>query len=416
MIAFGPLILAAAIGGLQDVTPEVIAEIRVHGNVIVTNDEVAKIAGIAIGEPFGPSTIADVTTRLRESKKFQHIEVLKRFASITDPTKIVVVIVVNEGAVRIDLPEDPSGQVAVVKRRGLHNLMIMPILDGEDGYGITFGARLAFVNMAGRKNRLSFPLTWGGLKQAGAEYEQPLAAGPISRVSFGGAIQRQKNPAFQIDDDRQRTWGRAERAIGHVRLGGDLGWQHVSFGGQTDNLRTFGGDVTFDTRIDPILPRNAVYALASVEHVTFDARPTTIRTRLEGRGYLGLIGQTVLAVRVVREDADEPLPAYLKSLLGGWSTLRGFRAGAFVGDTVVSGSAELRIPLSSPLQIGKVGVSVFVDTGTAYNKGERYSDQSLHTGIGVSAWLAAAIFHMNVSVAHGRGADTRVNFGIGVTF
>lgn len=222
MTAFGPLLLAAAIGGLQGVTPEVIAEIRVHGNVIVTNDDVVKIAGIAVGEPFVPSTIADVTTRLRESKKFQHIEVLKRFASITDFTKIVVVIVVNEGAVRIDLPEDPSGQVAVVKRRGLHNLMIMPILDGEDGYGITFGARLAFVNMAGRKNRLSFPLTWGGLKQAGAEYEQPLAAGPISRVSFGGAIQRQKNPAFQIDDDRQRTWGRVERAIGHVRLGGDL--------------------------------------------------------------------------------------------------------------------------------------------------------------------------------------------------
>ena len=290
---------------------------------------------------------------------------------------------VNEGAVRIDLPED-VGPGRVVKRRGLRNLMIMPILDGEDGYGITFGARLAFVNMAGRKNRLSFPLT--GRPEAGRRrVRQPLAAGPISRVSFGGAIQRQKNPAFQIDDDRQRTWGRAERAIGHVRLGGDLGWQHVSFGGQTDNLRTFGGDVTFDTRIDPILPRNAVYALASVEHVTFDARPTTIRTRLEGRGYLGLIGQTVLAVRVVREDADEPLPAYLKSLLGGWSTLRGFRAGAFVGDTVVSESAELRIPLSSPLQIGKVGVSVFVDTGTAYNKGERYSDQSLHTGIGVSA-------------------------------
>jgi hypothetical protein len=70
MIAFGPLLLAAAIGGPQDVTPEVIAEIRVHGNVIVTNDEVVKIAGIAVGEPFGPSTIADVTTRLRESKSF----------------------------------------------------------------------------------------------------------------------------------------------------------------------------------------------------------------------------------------------------------------------------------------------------------------------------------------------------------
>src|SRR5262249_11459144 len=112
--------------GFQEVSPEVIAEIRVHGNVIVTNDEVVKIAGIGIGDGFGPSTIADVTARLRESKKFQHIEVLKRFASISDPSKIVVVIVVNEGAVRIDMPDEPSGQVSVVKRRGVHNLMIMP--------------------------------------------------------------------------------------------------------------------------------------------------------------------------------------------------------------------------------------------------------------------------------------------------
>src|SRR5262249_7474605 len=88
----GAKCLAPDMWGLQEVTPEVIDEIRVHGNVIVTNDEVVKIAGIAIGDPFGPSTIADITTRLRESKKFQHIEVLKRFGSIADPTKIVVVI------------------------------------------------------------------------------------------------------------------------------------------------------------------------------------------------------------------------------------------------------------------------------------------------------------------------------------
>jgi outer membrane protein assembly factor BamA len=438
MIAIGPLFLAAAVSGqalgighwaleenrLHPSPPdagrrqsaELIAEIRVHGNLVVPNDEVVKLAGIAVGDPFGPATIAEVTARLRESKQFDHVEVLKRFASITDPSRIVVVILVNEGAVRIELPDASSGPIAVVKRRGIHNLLFMPIIDGEDGYGVTYGARLAFVNVAGRTSRLSFPLTWGGLKRAGVEFDRPFTNGPLSRFSAGGAVQRQKNPAYLENDDRRRIWARAERAAGSFRVGGNLGWQHVSFAGEKDNIRSMGGDITFDTRIDPILPRNAVYAVASWEHLKFDAGGTTNRTRLEGRGYIGLIGQNVLALRVVREDPDRALPRYLKPLLGGWSTLRGFKAGSFAGDTLVAGSAELRIPLSSPLDVGKVGVSVFVDAGTAYDKGARYRDQILHSGTGASIWLTAAMFHMDVSVAHGRHADTRVNFGIGVTF
>ena len=106
----------------------------------------------------------------------------------------------------------------------------------------------------------------------------------------------------------------------------------------------------------------------------------------------------------------------MKSLLGGWSSLRGFKAGSFVGDTMVTGSIELRIPLTTPLSVGKLGVSVFADTGTAYEKGQRFRDQTLRTGIGGSVWFTAAAFRMGLSVAHGRGADTRVNFGGGLTF
>jgi outer membrane protein assembly factor BamA len=418
--------LGARVSSSQNPTPsaesptsagsEVIAEIRVHGNLLVSNDDVVKIAGIAVGQPFTPTTVDEVTARLRASKKFEHIEVLKRFASISDPTRIVVVVVVNEGAVRVDAPGDPSSPISVVKRTGLRNLMFMPILDGEDGYGLTYGVRFALVNLGGRKNRLSFPLSWGGFKQAGAEFDERVASGPISRYLFGADVQRQTNPAFVIDDDRQRVYGRVERAIGHFKAGGNLSWQHVSFASATNQLTTAGADVTFDTRLDPVLPRNAVYGVASWEHVNFDVGPPTQRLRLEGRGYLGLFGQNVLAVRVIREDADGSLPPYLKSLLGGWSTLRGFKAGAFVGDTMMSGSAELRIPLSSPLRIGKIGVSLFVDSGKAYDKGERFGDAPLHTGAGASFWLVVAMFHMDVSVAHGNNADTRVNFGIGVTF
>ena len=97
---------------------EVLAEIRVHGNLIVSNDEVIKIAGVTPGEPFGSRTIDDVTARLRASKKFQEVQVLKRFASISDPTQIALVIVVNEGPVRIESGA-PGTPLSVVRRRGI---------------------------------------------------------------------------------------------------------------------------------------------------------------------------------------------------------------------------------------------------------------------------------------------------------
>jgi len=138
---------------------EVIAEIRVHGNLIVTNEEVLKIAGVNVGDPFAGTTVDDVTSRLRDSKKFHEIQVLKRFASISDPSKIVLILVVNEGAVRIDTPGLPGSEPRVVKRSAFRNLMFMPILSAEDGYGLTYGARLAYAGAAGRQSRVSFPLT-----------------------------------------------------------------------------------------------------------------------------------------------------------------------------------------------------------------------------------------------------------------
>jgi len=395
---------------------EVIAEVRVHGNHITTDEEVVKISGIALGAPFGATTVSEITKRLRDSKKFQHVEVLKRFASIDDPTRIVVVIIVNEGPVRIDLPDIPGAEPRVVKRTVWRNLMYMPILDGEDGYGFTYGVRVAYPGLAGDRSRLSFPLTWGGFKRAGVELDRSFATGPFNRVEVGTAIQRRTNPAFDEDDDRKRVWARAERTIGPVRAGGTVGWQRVSFGALNDDIKSVGADVALDTRLDPVLPRNAVYASASIERLSFDDGFTARRVRLDGRGYLGLIKQTVLVVRAVREDSSDPLPLYLKPILGGWSSLRGFKAGSFVGDTLVTGSIELRIPVSSPLSFGKLGVSIFVDAGTTYDKGQKFSDETLRTGVGGSVWIAVTAFRMGLSVAHGRRGDTRVNFGGGLSF
>ncbi len=181
-------------------------------------------------------------------------------------------------------------------------------------------------------------------------------------------------------------------------------------------MTSVGGEATLDTRIDPVLPRNAVYAGVSASRVLVSGNPGLTLVHLHAEGDVGLIGQTILVVRAERQASSAPLPPYLKPLLGGNSSLRGFEAGSFIGDIVANGSVEIRVPLSSPLSIGKLGVSVFADTGKAYDSGQRFGDAPYHTGVGGSVWIAATAFHMSLAVAHGLGASTRVNFGVGLTF
>jgi outer membrane protein assembly factor BamA len=402
--------MAVCAGAIQPGPEEKVAGIQVHGNTVTSDDEVRRLAGIDVGAPVELGTVEAVTERLRASKRFETVQVLKRFASISDPSQILLVIIVDEGPVRIETTGDPDRPTRVVKSR--RGLLFLPILNFEDGYGLTYGARLALAEPLGKDSRLSFPLSWGGDKRAAAELDKRFQHGWVDRITADASIFGRTNPFYEIDDNRVRVSARAERqVVKWVRAGATLGWQRVSFFPAVDEFGYGGVDVAFDTRVDAILPRNAVYARAAWEHI---AGVNT--TDLEARGYLGLFGQTILAVRAERSAAGAPLPPYLKPLLGGMANLRGFRAGIAAGDNLVATSAEVIVPLTSPLSFGRLGVSGFMDAGTAYDFGERLADQPWLEGYGGSVWLSAAFFRVNLAVAHGRGASTRVHLGANVTF
>src|SRR5262249_60486079 len=113
--------------------------------------------GTGIAAPLEPQTLSEVEGRLRSSRRFERVEVLKRYASIADPSRILIVIVVDEGPVRIEQTGDPEQPVRVVRnRRG--RFMVLPVLDVEDGYGITYGARFSVPDLAGSHSRVSVPL------------------------------------------------------------------------------------------------------------------------------------------------------------------------------------------------------------------------------------------------------------------
>jgi outer membrane protein assembly factor BamA len=402
---------------------DTITAIQIQGNTATSDEEVRRLAGVRVGMALEAHTVEDVAARLRATKRFETVEVRKRFASIADPSQIVLVIVVDEGPVRIEMTGNPDQPTRVVRNQRL-NVMFLPVLSAEDGYGLTYGARFALADAAGRNSRLSFPLTWGGTKEAAAELDKTFRRGPLHRLVTGASISRRTNPFFEQDDSRAQVWVRGERELVRaVRVGATAAFERASFFEMRDRFTRAGADVVLDTRVDPFLPRNAVYAKAAWEHFSFGAGPTKAngvggiaRTELDARGYLGLVGQNILAVRALRDDSSQGLPPYLQPLLGGMANLRGFKAGVAAGDTLVATSAELIVPLTSPLHIGKVGVSVFADRGTVYRKGERFADQTMRQGYGGSVWFTAAFLRLNVAVAHGRGASTRVHFGATATF
>jgi len=427
--------LAASLPGLALQTP-VVAAIQIQGNTATPDEDVRRLADIRVGMPFDDALVDQVAARLRAAKRFESVEVRKRFASIADPSQIMLVIVVDEGPVKIVMTNDPEHPTKVVRKR-LPNMLVLPILRRDDEVGITYGARLTAPEprLFGKNSRVMYPITWGGTKQAGVDVEKRFDQGaPLDRLTFGGSLSRRENPAFQEDDDRARVFVRAERELVHgVRVGADTGWQRASFEGTSDLFSNVRTDIIADTRIDPILARNAVYGRASIEHLQFADRTRAPlvnpdqyagysggvnRSELDGRGYLGFIGQTVLAARILRLDSNRPLPEYMQPQIGGMNTVRGFPAGYAVGDTLVAMSGELVVPLTSPLKIAKFGVTAFVDRGTVYNKGESFGDRPILEGYGGGVWFAAALFRVNVAIAHGRGAPdpVRVHVGGNITF
>jgi outer membrane protein assembly factor BamA len=395
---------------LAAIAIETIVAIQIHGNTLTPDEEIRRLAAIEVGATVDEHTVDAVAERLRATKRFERVQVLKRFASIADASQVLLVIIVDEGPVKIERTGDPNQPTRV--SRASARLMFLPVLTAEDGYGLTYGARFAWPKPLGDNSRVGFPLTWGGEKRAAAEIEKTFAGALFGRVAAGTSISRRTNPYFDRDDDRTRVWLRAERQLaGSLRAGGTVGWQRAAFAGAVDHFGHAGADLVFDTRIDPVVPRNAVFARAAWEQIG-----GANRYDVDARAYVGLVGQTVLSVRALRSDTDRALPPYLKPLVGGMANLRGFAAGTAAGDSMVATSAELIVPLTSPLSFGRVGVSAFIDAATAYDKGQRLSDQGWRQGVGGGVWFSAAFVRLNVAVAHGRGSSTRVHVGANVSF
>jgi outer membrane protein assembly factor BamA len=406
------LALAAPQTPPDQTTPGTIVEIRVHGNHTTPDADVLRIAGLAPGTPFSPSLAAAAEDRLRQSGRFRTVEVRKRYRSIEDASAIVLVILIEEQpGVSADVPAPGP------MRRLKAATMWLPVLAFDDGYGFTYGARVSVVDVLGRRTRLSVPLTWGGERRASVDVERRFLGGPFTRLVVEGGITQREHPSLDVDDRRAGVGLRLERAMGPwLRVGTRARLTDVRFGDVTDRLGTAGVEATLDTRRDPAFPRNAVFATAAVDGLWFEHARDNSRLTVDTRAYVGLVRQVVLVARALEVWSPHALPAFEQALLGGTPSLRGFRLGFRMGDRLTAGSAELRMPFTSPLRVARTGVAVFADTGTAYEAGGQLSDAPWDTSVGAGVFVTAPILAMRLDVAHGFDGGTRVHFGLGLAF
>lgn len=393
---------------------ETLGEVRVHGNHTTPDEDVVALAGLHVGAAVTDAEIDRAAERLRGSGRFADVEVRKRYRSIDNPADILVILLVDEH------PATTAGDLMPGPLKRIRSLgMWLPIVDYADGYGLTYGARVSFVDTLGPRSRISVPLTWGGERQAAVEADRVLSRGPFSRVQGALSITRRENPHFALADRREQVRVRAERAFAAwLRVGGGVRATHVRFGGVEQRHVAPDLDVVVDTRIDPVFPRNAVHATSGVEQLRFDAGPNVTRWTADARGYLGLVRSSVLAVRAVSIRATDALPRYEQALLGGTSMLRGYRFGYRAGDSLAALSAEVLVPVTSPLGWGRFGVKGFVDAGTVYGASDRLRGQRFDRGVGAGVFVTAPVVRAGLDVAwprHGAGGP-RWHFSLGASF
>jgi outer membrane protein assembly factor BamA len=426
---------------------EVIAEVRVHGNYATPDTEVLRLAGVAIGDALQVDTVMQVAKRLRASGRFQQVDVRKRYRSLSDTQQVVLILLVQEHPLAsAHAPPVPVLMRPFRRLRG--SMQFLPIINYADGYGFTYGLRTSFANALGANSRVSVPLSLGANRRTALEADKSFDRGIVHRLEGGVSASVRENPFYHEDDGRKQIWLRAERNLaGPIKVGGGLGLTHVNFSpGQRscdvsgeqpteggcdaniapwhDTFATYGADVTLDTRRDPIFPRNAVFARIGWDALNYTGttitmsapKPTINRLQTDARGYVGLIGQSVVSVRGRFDTSDGPLPPYEQWLLGGSSSLRGFRTGGFAGDTRALAGVELRVPLSASMKLTRLGLSVFEDSGAVYDHGVRLRDATFHHGAGAGVFLLAPFLQMNLDVAYGFGQGLRVHFTTGFQF
>jgi len=395
-------------GNLVDITIRVeeghlmtIDEVLVEGNTSTKGEVVVREARLSPGEVFD----------LEKAQKFRsRLQRLGIFAEVSDPQLFL---------------RSEKGGLLVRVREGNTNTFdgvlgyIPGSVSGEDGY-LTGLVSVSMRNLFGTGRKMSF--RWQRedrfSQEIGFRYLEPWIFGLPANLG-GGFFQRQQDTSY------------VRRAID---LKGDfLFSEEISFGllfssasviPSSDSLRqrvfrssaiTFGGEVDFDTRNEPVAPTEGLHARADYQYgrkkVTVPSQFSSLvkersdlqRITIDLEYYIGLFTRQVIALswhgREIQGGFVEESEMFR---VGGASTLRGYRENQFLGSQVFWSNLEYRL-LIAPRSF----VYAFFDAGYYRRPGDEIrgvaKTENVPYGYGIGIQLETGLGIAGISFALGKG-------------
>jgi hypothetical protein len=162
-------------------------------------------------------------------------------------------------------------------------------------------------------------------------------------------------------------------------------------------------------------PRRGVRVSASALAFpgVIDAQRAAANASAEVNAYVPLIGDGLhLALRAGAAGAFGDYAAFDAAVIGGRTTLRGFRYQRFAGDAAAFGGAELRMPVTEIvfLMRGELGVFALTDAGRVWVDGE--SPGGWHTSLGGGFWFETVGRALSVAFASAERDRVYVSFGL----
>lgn len=380
---------------------EKIDVIKVHGVVEVSEEEVVSLSGVKAGDEFNEGTIEALRERLFASGKFSSVEVLKRYRSITDTSKVSLVIIVSE------------------KQSFFNQFMFMPEFGFSDGGKFVYGGYIGATDLFGLGEHTTIPLIMQGSKintlgiSSFFDSEGPL----YNRITVSAMKTINENQHFELDDERILVNLNIARRLGPLFLSANGGYEEVKFRELKDDYYTYGVVANIDTRKDVLLPGDAIFL--GVNWQRYDDRNSDNNYDIysfDARAYKGLIGRSLIGGQVLYQKSNDLLPDYLRPYLGGNSRLRGYDEGSFLGDQYFLATAEIRLPFTGAASETLAGFHAFYNVGKVAFHDEDLWDAELKKGAGIGGFWFSNGFGFRFDLASDLDGEYVFHAGSAFTF
>ncbi len=375
-------------------------DVVVGGNTMTKDYVVRREARIERDEPFSEAELSRVRPRL---------ERLGIFESVAEPV-VAVDPLTGEATVGIDVTEGPANRIAGV-------LGYRPGIADEDGE-ITGLVEIELGNIAGTGRQAS--VEWENLRtdqtRIAFSYREPWLLGAPIDIGIGG-IQTIRDTLYTTTEGDLFV---AARMGSRTLVTWSVGAERYVPEGETESTTTSSRTalvVDFDGTDAPANPARGVSLHAGLEYASKEERGTGVHSNaasltLGGEAYLAVRPRHVIAIggrlAGIRSSEDE-VPFHELLVLGGATSLRGYREEQFRGTRTALGTLEYRVLLDRTSR-----VFAFVDVGYFFREGRNSAkDAKLGYGIGLRGQTRLGIIGVDYGLGEGDGfLDGKLHVGL----